>query len=271
MEKARDVFIVLTYINSEDLLDFINSAKATVKDSRIIVVNSYHDNDSAQKIREIAQNEGCDFLEVPNKGYSYGNNKGIEYACERYDFEYLTVSNPDIIILKYNTSSLKDNTGIYSGIIKNKTGKNQNPMLVKENRISDYLLYKGYQDKSKLALTAGLCLNKIIRETFLFFHRNRGKTVKVFQPHGSFITFSKNAITVLGNAFDDHVFLFGEEGILAKRAKGMGIPVYYSDFAICLHKEDGSMKLSDVKMDDEYGKSVKYYYENYAKATRRNR
>ncbi len=265
MEKIRDIFVVLTYINAEDLADFIASVREKAVDSKIIVVNSYHDDISTQTIKMIAQNENCDFMNVPNKGYSFGNNQGIKYAYENYDFDFLTISNPDIIIHKYDTTRLIDEAAIYCGVLVNKKRKNQNPMLAKENKISDYLIYKGYQKQSKILLFWGLGLNKIIREVFLLFHRNRGKAVRVFQPHGSFITFSRKAIELLDQVFDENVFLFGEEGILAKRAKKLGLSIWYSDYAVCLHKEDGSMKLSDRKIDDEYGKSMKYYYDNYVK------
>ena len=183
---------------------------------------------------------------------------------QNYDFDFLIVSNADIIVRKFNTVSL-NNEGIYCGVLKNKKGKHQNPMLVYENPISDQLIYEGYKEEKKWKLVIGIGMNMAIRKAFLCIHSGNRILRKIFQPHGSFIVFSKRIIETLYPVFDENVFLFGEEGILAKRAKSKNIKIYYSDFAICDHNEDGSMGLSDLDLDGECKKSNIYYYENYCK------
>ncbi len=279
MKKVKNIFVVLTYINSDDLIDFLDSVSNCVDDYQVIVVNSFHDAESKNKIEQIAKNYNCDFLNVENKGYSYGNNRGIEYALQNYNFQYLTVSNADIIIRSYNTNLLPKE-GIFAGILIAKKGHMQNPMIVKENNFSEKLIYEAFVHGTKWKFILGVGLNKIFREIFLFTHAMKkpsanGQGLRLFtisQAHGSFLTFSRDSLfrlwdgadTGFKGIFDENIFLFAEESVLAKRAKALGIPVYYSNFAVCHHKEDGSMKLSHVDIGGELAKANIYAYEHYA-------
>lgn len=263
MKKIDYIFIVLTYRNTDDLTDFIKSVQKKIKNFKIIIVNSYFDENSKSKFQEIANKYDCDFINVENKGYSYGNNKGIEYANEMYDYNFLVVSNPDIVIEHFDISKLKK-TDIYCGYIHTRDNKMQNPMLVIENRFSDYLIYKGFKSNKQIYCMLGILINKIIRQMFLLKITVYKKDIyKIFQAHGSFIVFSKDSINKLKYIFDENVFLFGEEGILAKRCKQKNISIYFTPLIKCFHKEDGSMKLSNRNLNSDLKKSNIYYYEQY--------
>lgn len=281
--KCKNIFVVLTYINSDDLQDFVNSVKKNVEDYKVIVVNSFHDEESKKRIRDIAIENGCDFINVENKGYSFGNNRGIEYAFENYNFDFLTVSNADIVINRYNTAELPD--GIFAGIIIARDGRQQNPMLVQENHLSEELIYKGFYSNKKSLLLLGLLINKINRMIFLSKYKKKINSdklfyKKIFQAHGSFITFSFSSLKDMWNSndmemngiFDENMFLFGEEGVLAKRAIRLNIPIYFSNYSICHHKEDGSMRLSKINLEGELKKNNIYFHKLYVENnTKRNK
>lgn len=279
MKKVQNVFVVLTYINSSDLEDFLESLPRSVTDYKVIVVNSFYDEKTKTEIETIAAKHGCDFLNVENKGYSYGNNRGIEYALNHYAFRYLTVSNADIIVNKYETDTLPAE-GIFAGVIIARDGRAQNPMTVHESRFREKLIYKAFKQSKKWKLFCAIGINKIEREWFLLRHRDiekdrtcKLKFVRISQAHGSFITFAKKSLEKLWDGkdveyegiFDEKLFLFAEEGVLAKRAKKLSISVYYSNFAVCHHKEDGSMNLAEIDIGGELAKSNIYFYENYVK------
>ncbi len=77
--------------------------------------------------------------------------------------------------------------------------------------------------------------------------------------------FTKSAITSLYPVYDENVFLFAEEGILALKAKENGLYTGQFNQIIINHKEDGSMKLVDFSLNKELAKANIYYYENYVK------
>lgn len=269
MQRYKYCFVVLTYRNTVDVVDFIQSIKSKFANDeyKIIIVNSFYDKESMQEIGRIAKKFSCDFYNIDNKGYSYGNNYGFKKAVENYKFDYLICSNPDIIIKKFEDTVLqKYPNSIYCGEIINLKEKNQNPMLIIKNSISNFLIYKGYICENKLLIFTGLGINFIIRKMFTFFNRLLSKrTYSIYQPHGSFIVFSYDFISKHTNLFDENMFLFGEEAVVAYKAKKSNVKIYYSESISCIHKEDGSMNLFDGNLNNITKESIIYYYENYEK------
>lgn len=102
MERYDIIFCVLTYKNSDDLLEFVRSLRENKKINfsyKIVVVNNYADDSSLEVIKDIAMKNNCVLIESENKGYSYGNNLGIDYVKSNFEFDYLVVCNPDTYII----------------------------------------------------------------------------------------------------------------------------------------------------------------------------
>lgn len=127
MHKYDFVFVVLVYRNTNDLKDFFYHF--CIENSKVIVVNSYYDDDSEKEFNQIADRYSADFISVPNKGYGAGNNVGVKWAIDHYQFDNIVISNADIIIEKMSASDI-DPRYINAPDIKNKKGKQQNPMQV---------------------------------------------------------------------------------------------------------------------------------------------
>ncbi|KAB7671698.1 hypothetical protein [Bacillus sp. B1-b2] len=264
MEKYKYIFIVLVYRNAEDLDDFVESVKKNVNGSyRIVIVNSYFDEDSKNEIEETAERNDCDFLNVDNKGYGYGNNRGIEFANNNYSYDYLIISNPDIVIQKFDCNVLdKKGLSVVGPLILTKTNKSQNPYWFIENYLAEYLIYKGYKKRNKLMIYSGIIINKFIRESLLLlFKVSKHKYKKVFALHGSFVIFTKESLLKLGLPYNEKMFLFAEEQFLAHILKREQIPSHIVKDIKVLHKEDGSMSLSKISVKEEARKSVVTYYE----------
>lgn len=267
MKNVETVFVLLTYRNEKDLIDFLNSAKEQVTNYAAVVVNSYYDDESMNKIQNVARQYGCDFLNIENKGYGYGNNQGIAYANEHYNYDYIVVSNPDIIIKQYPKDVFRGmEQAVLAPEIMNKRGRMQNPMVWKKSRLADYLVYKGLKDKIKILFYMGMGINKLIREAFYIIHR-KVAVIRVHQPHGSFIIFSKYVIDNIGLPFDENIFLFAEEGDLATVLNENKLSVYYVPQIKVYHKEDGSMQFRD-DLDDRLVAANIYVYEKYHKKDR---
>ncbi len=258
------VFCVLTYKNEKDLIDFLNSIRdKCLFRFKCVVVNSFFDDVTRDKIKEVADRDGCDFINVPNKGYGAGNNRAIEFAFEKYQFDYLIVCNPDTVVRSFNLNCLEayeDKCCIFAPKIICASGKEQNPAMVNENKTADKLIYKGYTRDRKLPLIIGIGLNKIKRRAFNS-RKNSGK--RIFQAHGSFVIFSRSALEKLMPVYDENIFLFCEEMDLAFKAKANNVETIYIPEIDIYHKEDGSMKLTNLNLYNEIKKSCIYCSEKW--------
>ena len=86
---------------------------------------------------------------------------------------------------------------------------------------------------------------------------------EIFAAHGSFVIIKKDVINSIFPLYDENLFLFAEEGVLAKKCQQNDIRTVYDSDIVVNHKEDGSMKLADFSINDELSKANIYFYENY--------
>lgn len=255
--KVKVVFIVLVYRNYNDVIDFCLSIKKKINmDYKIVIVNSFFDIESEIKIKNIAEKFNCDFLNIENKGYGYGNNEGINYAREKYKFNYLIISNPDIIIEKFNFKNLEKNY-IYAPNILTRNGKKQNPFRVINSPFLEYLKYIGFKKNMKFLIYIDILINKLCK----IKRRNI-----IYSCHGSFIIFGLDALNLLPKRiFNDDIFLFTEEDHLAKLLYKYKIKIIYNENLCVKHNEDGSMKYINKKIFDLTKESYIKYYEYWKK------
>jgi GT2 family glycosyltransferase len=215
----------------------------------------------------VDENSNAVLIDVPNNGYSYGNNRGIEYSINNYLFKYLIISNPDIEIKKFNLPKENLQSVIYGPVIKTLSGKDQNPFRPIVTKTGERFQYQMNKKRNYRLLTFRKGANKILRELFLArFLRERSDQKQVYSLHGSFVIFTYDAILKLGKIYYEKMFLFGEEELLSYRCKKHGIPMIMTKDVEVLHKEDGSMKLANIKTLDQEAKSYIIYYEERDKA-----
>jgi GT2 family glycosyltransferase len=265
--KTTFIFVILVYRNSDDLLSFIMKLHTTdIYDYKVVIVNSFFDVDTMNKVKEIANLNKCDFINVPNKGYGAGNNAGISYAIQHYKFDFIIISNPDVVINKFDIKNLlahKDEKIAIGPIIHTLNGKNQNPYWLIKNYLTEKLIYIGYKEKNRIPLYLGLGINKVIRQIGLaYFKLISKKYIKVFALHGCFIIFSASAIFTLYPLFDEKMFLFAEESYLAHKMLHRGVTSFVTKTINIIHQEDGSISIANINESDESRKSVIYYFEN---------
>lgn len=267
MQFFKYIFCILVYRNTEDLTECLSSIQQKVRNSKIIIVNAFYDEQSKEAFEKIAIDNDCDFINVPNKGYSYGNNRGIEFALNKYMFDCLIVSNPDIIIEKFDDTYIDlDSSQVIAPIIKTISKKNQNPYWLVKNRLGEKLIYLGMKNRNRLMLFFAYGINKVIREMGLnVFLHTRKHSIKVYAAHGSFCMFTRNCINKLGLPYDENMFLFAEEALLADVLRKNSIDVNLTKDIVIKHKEDGSMNIANIDEMHEERKSIIYYYEKIHK------
>jgi GT2 family glycosyltransferase len=264
MKNRYDViFVVLIYKNINDIINLIPQVERIKLSHRIIMVDSYSSDECSRKLRKIANENNCDFLSMENKGYGAGNNCGIDYALKKYDFDYLVVCNADIDILKFpSTMPIEYKGKLIAPLISTINGKPQNPFWVKDDRLAETLMYKGFKYNKKLIAYFGFALYKIQRMLFLKkFKKDSYNNEVIMGAHGAFVIYSKEIFDKIGLPYDEHMFLFAEECLLAHILKNNGIQTIMTKDIQILHHEDGSMNVANIKQMEERRKSIMYYYE----------
>jgi len=264
MNKVAFVFIVLVYRDYLDLEDLCESLSKNIDGTyQVIVVDSFFDEQTSIKVKEKALLLGCDYLSIENKGYSYGNNCGLEYANKHYCFKWAVVCNPDTMLKsKISINTMKHYCGIVAPNIITKTGKHQNPYWAIENKVSEKFIYYGYKNDKKLLIYFGVGINKIIRIVYGLINKvSCGRINRIYACHGSFIFIPNKVAKTI--KFDEDLFLFYEEACLAVKAKEIFLSSIYDRNIIVFHKEDGSMGLANIKEYPLLKKSYITYYRKY--------
>jgi len=258
------IFVLLVYANTDDVKDYIKSLEKFDFSRKLIIVNSYYDEASMKSAEEVAAKYDCDFINVENRGYGAGNNRGIEHALANYDFEYLIVSNTDMEVVEFDYDYLKTlGKGVIGPKIITLTGKNQNPFYVDKKRFPK-AEYHFMKNRNKIGYYSIIAINKIVK--WIFFAKNfilKQHESQVYAVHGSFIIFHRDALAKLGQVFDENMFLFCEEMALAEEMRLKGVTATYTNRIVVHHKEDGSMSFLGGSMYDEEVKSNGYVVNKY--------
>ena len=259
MRQVDLVFVVCTYGSHEDLLNFIDSVNELNVKSAIVVANSFCSEETRDVIKKHAEERGCDFLDLPNKGYGHSLNEGIEYARKNYEFKYLAITNADILVKKFDLN-IEDKACVFAPEVITKTGKKQNPFYIFQYR-KTFLFARWAKDHFlKIFKYSVMVKAKIHRVLFNLFYV-KGTYRKIYAAHGCFIVFNEKALDLLGRPFEDDIFLYCEENFLGHKLKRMGIPLYYTSRVSVRHMEDGSSAFYKQKINAEMEKSVAKYYD----------
>lgn len=265
--KYDYIFVVLCYRNTTDIISFLISASSLDDIYKVILVNSYYDEVSKSEFENIARRNNCDFLNVPNRGYGAGNNRGIEYAAANYEFDFLVICNPDIELKSFPKKLICGMQNcIIAPEIKKLNGKHQNPHYSVRMPFVEWIEYMGFKKNYKLCIYIGIGITKI---------RNRIKLVKrescksqidrIYAAHGSCVLIGKEVLDKCGEIYDENMFLFAEENHLAQLAKKNGIYTYMIPGLKVVHKEDGSVNYINKEVPQHLKKSYIYYYEKWIK------
>lgn len=260
--KYDFVFVVLVYRNIDDLKDFFDNFN--LSNSKVVVVNSFYDEGSEIVFKQIAEDNDADYISVPNNGYGAGNNRGIEYALQHYDFQYLVVSNADVIIKDLKLERcLNYGNAIIAPEIRNANGKRQNPSTpFTPSKLREQLHYWMIAGKHYKIIWLLFVWSRFTKIIFYFICRWK-KTI--FSAHGAFLILPKEVLNCLTPLYDESMFLFNEEEHLGRLAASKGIKTYYAEDIKIYHKEDGSMKIANLNQMEQAGRSYKIYYEKWIK------
>ena len=235
------VFVVLVYRNIDVLQQFFSTLTLSCG-YRVIVVNSFFNQETEDACRALSDEYDADFISVPNKGFGAGNNRGCSYVMDHYRYRFLILSNSDVIIRDISClMQMEEQMAVYAADIRMENGHRQNPHLPFKVGLYLKLLDLSYKWKSNVLMNVAFAFNRVLRELVLVWTKmNGGRIIRIFSAHGSFIVMTYQASQVLNPIFHEGMFLYNEELYLAHRCRMLRIPVYYVPRLKIIHMEGAS-------------------------------
>ena len=258
----KTAVIILNYNAEEDTIKYVNSIKEYNSIDTIIVVDNFSQN--ANNIFSLKSDKVHVIRTEKNGGYSYGNNFGLKYLDnlnEKYD--YVVISNPDIEVPEktfevcFDELEKNPKTGICSPRMHDKNDKPirrsswkiRTPAIDMANstRLTEILLYKLFKS------------GEYKEEEF-----KQNERLKVEVVTGAFFVIRFDLFKKCGY-FDENIFLFYEEDILAKKIQKFGFEAYSLNNVKFKHYESSSIGkvLSYWKKVKRLQESKMYFQKTY--------
>lgn len=245
-------YIILHYKNMDETLECLECLKKIIAiDSHIIIV----DNNTLSKNDEIKLKEyTSDILKLnKNFGFAKANNKGIQYAKEKYNSKYYVIINNDVLIKQKSfESNIVKNFQKYSfdmlgPKINSTTGESVNPFpaykdedeIKKEIRKCKKLRFIYNSVILSSLLRIYIRLKKIFKKPVLI--KNGINLEKNVPLHGCAIIFSDKYVNKYKYPFYNETFLYHEEEFLYQKILKDNLISIYDPKIEVFHKEGASL------------------------------
>ena len=220
----------------------------------IIIVDNCSCEDDVKALRELCSEQQCTLIENhENRGYNAGNNIGLRYAAQK-GYKYALIANPDMEFPQEDyvarmVKKMEENEEIVvcGSDIVTPEGRHQNPL--RESTYQEELLWP---------------------ITYLRYHRkgdwfleDYSKTGYCEKISGCCLMVRINFIEHIG-FFDERVFLYSEESILAKQLQLNKKKMYYLKDAYAIHRHVKSEKGNPANNLLKLFSSREYYLSKYS-------
>lgn len=246
--------VVLHYSNIEDTVETVESMKKNIDttDFHIAIVDNASPNGSGEALKQkyCKDSDITVILNEQNVGFSAGNNVGINYFLQKYDFEYLILSNNDIYIIdkhlfeKIDSEYKRSNFAVMGPLIMTADGRcDSNPIsdvpytrseCLKEIGLYEKLIKRAENGTFVIWSKYDYYMKKL---SYSYSEKHKGPVHKdrrkgIFLEHrenvvlhGCFLIFSKNYFEVF-SGLDARTFMYSEENILyaASTQKALRFP-----------------------------------------------
>lgn len=263
-------FLVLHYNSYEITKRCINSIKNVSENVQhvvhILVVDNGSNNDSGKRLKDdYTKDKTVDVLILDKAyGFSRGNNLGYKFLCERFNDDFIVVSNNDIIFEQenfiekiielyniYNYALLgPDMIDVQSGAHLNPT---RLPMNVEETKKSITILEKKKNSFLVKEDLIGLFQSLPFYPWYVRTIRSKRASIKLQNSiacntslnhniQGGCIVLSSIFIKENDNIFYPETTFYMEEPILYLRCKKYGWKILYSPDIKVLHEQGASFK-----------------------------
>ncbi len=253
----RTGFVILNYDSWEMTGRLAQKVASYDSIEFVVVVDNASKDGSFDRLKKMSSEKVCVVQSGKNGGYSFGNDHGAE-ICRQAGMEIIFFANPDVCVEEADIQKILDRFGdtdyaALSGVEYRRAGKMAQPPLRKR---------MGYWDDY------GECF-------FLWRRSGRKKlgigldgSVQVQEAEvlrGSFFAIRMEDLTKIGG-FDEDVFLYCEERILAKKLEDRGRKIGIVTDAGYIHTHSASIQNKYKKTGDQirmlYASRL-YYHKKY--------
>lgn len=201
--------IIVNYNDFTSTEKLINNIKDYHILDKIVVVDNHSSDDSASKLKKLKLPKLKVICNEENKGYSYAINIGAKYLIEEYKECNIIISNADVIIDKEEDIEVlikllhRKNVGIVAPTILERGTKNRG--------------WKNPTPKQEIVLNLAY-VHRFFRKKYLYYSDDyyQGDFSIADVLSGCFFLIQSKTLQAV-NYLDDHVFLYYEENILAKK------------------------------------------------------
>ena len=247
----RIAVIILNYNSLDDSRKCISYLKRQEGvELEIILVDNCSSDAKAAEV--FCKEQGCTFIAGhENRGYNAGNNIGLRYAAKK-GYKYAMIANPDMEFPQTNYVSClfsimeqDPNVVVVGSDILGPNNIHQNPVDV-DSFWSEFLWplevfkHKLSPQKKRYVANSGYC--QMLSGCCFGIRMSLCKQL---------------------NFFDENVFLYCEEPILAYQVKSLGLKLYYTASCYAIHRHIESAKGSLYKrlmiLCDSRNYKNKYY------------
>ncbi len=262
----KTAIIVLNYNSEKETEEYINRIKNYKIIDKIVVVDNMSTNENTfEKLKKLESEKISVIRSEKNGGYSYGNNYGIHFLESFNDkYDNIIISNSDIDVeetaIKKSIEFLNSNEKI--GIVAPRMYKSNN----KPARRSAWKIRTFWLDLIHSTRILEILFYKKLRAGEYSEEDYKKPILKVEAIAGSFFIVKYDIFKQIGY-FDENVFLFYEEDIIAKKFKELNYDIYSLNDIKFIHYESTTIKKSInylKKMNILY-KSKMYFQKKYNK------
>lgn len=252
-------FVIVNYNDCNNTKKLIDNIKDYKSISHIVVVDNNSSDESRRELNKINLKKLTILEQDDNHGYAYALNVGAKYLTNLLGECLLCLSNTDILIP--NEEVIIKLSNMIDEMTKCVMPK------VKENNQYSYG-WKLTSALKDLKLNIPL-LNRMYRKKYIHYDEQyfKNKEVVVDVIYGCFFMIESTTLKDI-NYFDDQVFLYYEEYILAHKLKDTKklSKVNTSIYVEHLHNATIGTNLSKLKKYQVYKKSQMYYEKKYNQA-----
>lgn len=242
------------YVTTKEIIERIRDYKTI---DLVVIVDNNSTNDSYEILKKYESDKIAIINSGENKGYSYGNNIGCKYLAEK-GMDYIIVSNPDIIFREEDITNLI------------KHFENPKIAVVSPTIIQGKEIIKGWKFPSVLVDSLGNLkfAGKYFKKILLYNKDCYLKEItKVDVISGCFFIIKKEVLEKI-NYFDENVFLYYEENILAKKIEKEGLDIIVDNKVEIIHNHSVTIDkiYNKIKKFKMLTKSQRYYHKKYNNA-----